>query len=36
MRFRALVPHLLYDRLFEYVEPHPGFRTRQANVAKLR
>ena len=27
-RFRALIPHVLRNRLFEYVEPQPGFRTR--------
>ncbi len=28
LRFCALIPHVLRDRLFEPVEPHPGFRTR--------
>jgi hypothetical protein len=28
LRFCALLPQLLRDRLFECVEPHPGFRTR--------
>ena len=26
LRFCELRPQLLRDRLFEYVEPHPGFR----------
>jgi len=28
LRFCALIPHVLRDRLFECVEPQPGFRTR--------
>ncbi len=36
LRFCALRPHVLRDRLFERVEPHPGFRARKANFAKLR
>jgi len=28
LRFCALFSHLLRERLFEYAEPHPGFRAR--------
>jgi len=36
LRFCALRPQLLRDRLFECVEPQPGFCTRQTNFAKSR
>ena len=36
LRFCALSPQLLRDRLFEPVDPQPGFHTRKANLEKLR
>jgi hypothetical protein len=36
LRFCALVPHVLRERFFERVELQPGFRSRQANLEKLR
>jgi hypothetical protein len=36
LRFCALIPQYLRDRLFEYVEPQSGFWARQTNCEMLR
>ena len=36
LRFCATRQHVLRDRLFEHIDPHPGFRTRLTNLAKSR